>query len=130
MYEKHFNYFLLIILSAFVCTGCTSQSATVIDTGDIERIRFDYQQLKTEYDKLQSDYQKLANDSQFYAEYYQHATEAITAGIIELTELGNNNATEIAKLRSYVTILRNIINDIITREYELERRETGINGEE
>lgn len=122
---------LVIILSVILCfwTGCTTPAA-IIDTGDIERIRYEYQQLRTEYDKLQSDYQRLANDSQFYADYYQHATEAITTGIAELAELGNDNATEIAKLRGYVIILRNIINDIIAREQRSESGQTQIDGNE
>ena len=109
-----FNVLVLFIVFFILglCSGCQTQSPVIIDSGDIERLRAEYNELRAEYDKLQSDYSRLVTESQFYAEYYKHTTEAIADGIRELSELGSDSLTEIAKLRSYITILRNIIDSI------------------
>jgi prefoldin subunit 5 len=102
------------ILLAVCCSGCATKPAVVIDTGDIERLRYEYQQLRSQYDKLQSDYQRLTNESKFYADYYFNTTETIAKGIGEIGKLGIDSLSEIAKLRSYITIFRTIIDSIIT----------------
>ena len=104
--------FLFIASAVISFSGCKTQSPVIIDSRDIERLRAEYQQLRTEYDKLQSDYSRLVIESQFYAEYYKHTTEAIADGIRKLGELGSDSLKEIAKLRGYVTILKDIINGI------------------
>jgi len=115
-----FSIFLFIIVIGIACSGCKTQQPVVVDTGTIERIRSEYQQLRSEYERLQSDYNKLTEDSKFYADYYQSATATIATGIDELSKLGTDNAAEIAKLRSYVTILRGIVNGIIEGEKRLQ----------
>jgi len=121
-----------IILFVFICVisglsiGCASKpEPVVIDTGDIERLRYQYEQLRSEYDKLQQDYSRLVAENQFYADYYRNATAAIADGIQELGELGTDSANEIARIRTNIAILRNIINNIIEGEHGEGRQDTG-----
>jgi cell division protein FtsL len=121
---------LFVICSALsLCTGCATQSPVVIDTGNIERLRYEYEQLRSEYDKLQQDYSRLVAESQFYADYYRNATAAIEAGIRELGELGTDSAGEIAKIRTNLAVLRNIINQIIAGQSGEGRQNTGVDAD-
>jgi hypothetical protein len=117
-HNSHF-VFIFCVFSLVLCfwAGCKTQQPVIIDTGDIERLRYEYQLLREEYNQLQSDYSRLVFESKFYADYYSNTTAAIANGIAELGELENDNATEIAKLREYIAIVRNIIQGIIAREY-------------
>ena len=99
-----------------LCTGCASKPAVIVDTGDIEQLRHELESLRSEYARLQQNYQQLADESQFYADYYRRATAVIESGLGELSALGTDSAGEIQKLRSYVAILRNIVNNIIAGE--------------
>jgi len=110
---EKFIVIVFFVLIAFGCSGCKTQQPVIVDTGNIERLRAEYQQLRDEYDKLQSDYQRTIADNKYYADYYQSATETIAAGTRELAALGASSAEEITKLRSYVAIFRIIINGII-----------------
>jgi hypothetical protein len=111
-----------IIVFVFICLvsglffDCANRPAAVFDTGDFERLRYQYKQLRGEYNRLQSDYSKLVSESQFYANYYRNATEAIASGIRELGELGSDSIAEIAKIRANIAILRNIVQSIIDGE--------------
>jgi hypothetical protein len=97
--------------------GCaTRPEPVVIDTGDFERLRYEFEQLRGEYDRLQSDYQRLTAESQFYADYYRYTTEAIAKGLEQLEKLGTDNIAEIARLRGYIAILKNIIVIILAGE--------------
>jgi prefoldin subunit 5 len=116
-FEHYLHIILLLITIAIMVSGCKTGSPVVVDTGDIERLRSEYQQLRSEYERLQSDYKQLTDESKFYADYYRRATEAIGNGLAELGKLGNDSAGEIAKLRSYITVLRNIIQGIIEGQY-------------
>jgi outer membrane murein-binding lipoprotein Lpp len=109
---------VLFIICAMLslCTGCASKPAIVVDTGDIEQLRHELESLRGEYDRLQSDYSRLADESQFYADYYRRATTILESGLGELGTLGADSAGEIQKLRSYVAILRNIVNNLISGE--------------
>ena len=108
------NFFILCLITAgTILSGCQSQRPVLVDTGDIERLRYEYRQLMDEYNKLQQDYQRLAERSQFYADYYQYATERIAAGTDELAKIGASSADEITKIRNNIAILRKIINGII-----------------
>jgi uncharacterized phage infection (PIP) family protein YhgE len=121
MYKKSFiSAVILFFIITVIFSGCKSQQPVVIDTGDIRQLRYELESLREEYNRLQSDYQQLANDSKFYADYYQHATETIAAGIRELNEIGTDSMAEIQKLRNYATIFRNIINNINTGEGQLQ----------
>jgi len=123
MNEKkiYITVFVVAVIIGFILaalfSGCKTGSPVVVDTGDIERLRSEYQQLRSEYERLQSDYKQLTDESKFYADYYRHATEAIGSGLAELDKLGNDSAGEIAKLRSYISVLRNIIQGIIEGQH-------------
>ena len=110
-------WFFLIgfVVLSMLLTGCQTQP-TVVDTGDIERLRQEHNAIRAEYERLQSDYNKLTKDSQFYADYYQQTTATIGTGLGELSTIGASNESEIAKLRKYVEVLRNIVNNIINGE--------------
>ena len=131
MFKKYINCFLFFVMVS-ICAGFNScksqQSAVIVDTGDIGRLRSEYQQLRNEYDKLQSDYKRLVEDQQFYAEYYLNATAAIGSGLDELANIGTDSVAEIAKLRGYVAILRNIINAIIAGQQEERQQDSGVDG--
>ena len=108
------NIVLFILIGFSMCSvGCSSKPVVIVDTGDIERLRFEYQQLRAEYNQLQANYSRLITESKFYADYYSNATAAIASGITELDRLGSSMADDIAKLRGYNNILRNIVNNII-----------------
>ena len=111
-----FIYFFAVVLCLWGA-GCQSKPL-VIDTADIDRHRFEYQQLRSEYERLQQDYRELAESNQFYAEYYRRTTEAINAGLEELSNIGASSATEIQRLRELVGVLRDIIQTIIDSEPE------------
>ena len=123
--------FVLLIVCAVLslCTGCASKPAVVVDTGDIDRLRYELESLRGEYEHLQSDYRRLAVESQFYADYYRRTTAVIESGLGELSALGTDSAGEIQKLRSYVAILRNIINGIIAGEQGEGRQDTQTDGD-
>jgi len=113
-----FIFFGIVSLIAvwIVCSGCASKPAVIVDTGDIERLRSELEYYRGECDRLQRDNSRIIADGQFYADYYQSATEAIGAGIGELAVLGADSLSEIARLRSYITVLRNIVDSIIAGE--------------
>jgi len=121
---------LLFIVCAVLslCSGCTTQPI-IVDTGDIERLRAEYRQLREEYNRLQQDHQRLIDDQQFYADYYRNATAAIETGIRELGELGTDSLSEIARLRSYIAILRSIVNNILEGEQREGRQDTQADGD-
>ena len=126
-----FNSIFCIMAFTFCLwtTGCKTEPV-IIDTGNIERIRQEYNDLRTEYERLQSDYNELTANSKFYADYYQHATESIGIGLDELDRIGTDNAGEIEKLREYVTILRGIILSIIEGESGKSDKNIEIDGTE
>jgi len=111
--ETVMRYVFLLIAVGIALSGCATKQPTVIDTGDIRQLRHDYQQLMDEYNRLKQDYQRLTERSQYYADYYQNATERITAGADELAEIGRSSADEITKLRTNLAILRKIILGIV-----------------
>jgi prefoldin subunit 5 len=115
---KTLHCFFIVVIIAFICAGagCKTQQPVIVDTGDIERLRAEYQQIRGEYERLQQDYQRLAENQQFYVDYYRNATERIGSGLDQLSELSADSAGEIQRLRGYATVLRNIINGIIAGE--------------
>jgi len=127
-FENGLFIFLCLFIAGIAFSGCGSQQPVVVDTGDIERLRYEYQQLRDEYSQLQQDYQRLAERSRFYAGYYQNATERIAAGADELAEIGRSNADEIATLRSNIAILRKIINGIAEGQQREGRQDTQADG--
>jgi len=120
MNEKVFV--VIIIIAIILCvvsvcsTGCTTRPPVVIDTGNIERVREEYNQLREQYKRLESDYQQLTEEQQFYVDYYRSTTAAIESGLNELSKLGTDSAGEIQRLRSLVLILKDIIYGIIERQ--------------
>jgi len=122
-----------IIIGCFICaivflfTECATRPV-VVDTGDIERLRLEYEQLRSEYSRLQQDHQRLIADQQFYAGYYRNATAAIESGIRELGKLGADSAGEIARIRANLAILRSIVNSIIAGERGEGRQDTEAGG--
>jgi prefoldin subunit 5 len=106
--------FIIVLLAVFY-SGCQSKPV-VIDSGDFERVRSEYQQLREEYERLQSDYRQFAEGQQFYVDYYRNATARIESGLNELASLGADSSGEIQKLRSLINILRNIVQGIIDQE--------------
>jgi hypothetical protein len=114
MRVEHFLHIIILLIAVGIAlSGCKTRSPVVIDTGDIERLRSEYQQLRNDYDSLKSDYAQFLEDSQYYVDYYRNATAAIESGIEELNAIGNNQLTEIAKLRANIAVLRKIILGII-----------------
>jgi len=119
-----------VILLAVFCSGCTTRSPVIVDTGDIDKLRYEYKQLREEYNRLQSDYRQLTDDSKFYADYYRHTTETIGRGLEEIGELGNSSAGEISKLRSYIAVIRNIIKGIIAGQQREGQQDSQVDGNE
>jgi len=109
---------LMLIVSAVIslCSGCSTQQPIIMDAGDIEQLRAECEYYRNEYNRIHRDYQRLIEDQQFYADYYQHTTAAINAGIEELAVLGADSLTEIARLRSYISVLKRIIFEILDGE--------------
>ena len=120
---------VLLIPALSLCAGCASKPAVTVDTGDIERLRYELESLRGEYDSLKQNYQQLADESQFYADYYRRATAVIESGLGELSALGADSAGEIQKLRSYIAILRNIVNNIIAGGQGEGRQDTQADGD-
>ena len=123
-----FNCVAFLLLSAGIFSGCATKPV-VIDAGDTERVRFEYQQLRGEYEKLESDYKRLAEDSQWYVDYYRNATAAIESGLGELASIGADSAGEIQKLRILISILRNIVQSLIDAESEERKRNIAVKGQ-
>jgi len=112
-----------------VCsTGCTTRPAVVIDTGDIERVREEYNQLREQYKRLESDYQRLTEENQFYVDYYRSTTAAIESGLDELSKFGADSAGEIQRLRSLVFVLRDIIYRIIEKQQREGQQDSQVDG--
>ncbi|MDR2923434.1 MAG: hypothetical protein LBU85_08860 [Treponema sp.] len=129
VFENYLHIFLLFVVIGIVLSGCRTQQPVIVDTGDIERLRYEYQQLRDEYDRLKQDYARLIADQQFYVDYYLNATTRIGQGIRELQEIGNSSAAEIAKLRSCIAIIRNIVNGIIEGQQGERQQDTQIDGD-
>ena len=109
--------FIAVIAVLFVFTGCrTTGQPVVIDTGDIERVRHEFEQLGREHAALQQAYRELAEGSQFFIDFHRHTTAAIGSGLEEVHGLGTGSLAEIARLREFVAILRGIVQSIIDIE--------------
>jgi hypothetical protein len=104
--------FGLILTILWLGSGCKSDPV-IIDTGDIEKLRYEYQYLRDQYDKLRQDYNDLTESSKRYAEYYQSTTESIKSGLDQLSGYGTSSIGEIDRIREYLKILAGIINSII-----------------
>jgi len=105
--------FIAVLAAALNLAGCRSTGQPlVIDTGDFERVRFDLEQLRSEYAALQQAYREST-------EFQRITTETIGRGLDELSGIGADSQSEIARLRELVGILRSIVSIIIDADADI-----------
>jgi len=109
------SVFLVFVfgLGSLLFTGCRTGQPMVIDTGDFERVRHEFEHLRGEHAVLQQAYRELAESSQFFIDFHRQATGRIESGLGELSELGAGSLTEIARLRELAGILGSVVQVII-----------------
>ena len=116
--------FVIVCVGIFVFAGCRTQPV-IVDTGDIERLRHELVELGREHAQLQLAYRELAQSSQFFIDFHRNTAERIESGLGELSVIGTGSLAEIERLRGFVTVLRDIINGIISGEPEAGANDIG-----